>query len=383
MAGAIQLGQTIRAKLGRVYYGYWILLAGSLILIFFNGFIFYGFTIFFLPLARDFNVSRTQVSMLYGLSRLEGGMEGPLVGRLIDKLGPRLVVMIGTILTGVGFILLSRAPNFMMALLVFVLVIAVGYNAGFYHPISTAINSWFIRRRGTGFAVLDSVGAAGAVFLVPALSYWVLTYGWRTGALLVGIITMAFVLPLALPIHRSPESRGLHPDGVAPSAQNQVADVHLGIRQALGTSSFWMLTLTVTLRLSITTALSAHMVPMLVWRGIDEAKAAYGVSLFALGSIVAPLVFGWLGDRWSKSRLSAIGATVGAGGLLLLLTNTSSWLLYIFPFSVSIALGTAALNWSLVGDYFGRSSYATLRGMMRVVNGVGTFVFPVYAGWAY
>ncbi len=144
-----------------------------------------------------------------------------------------------------------------------------------------------------------------------------------------------------------------------------------------------MLTLAATLRLSVTAAIAAHMVPVLVWRGMEEATAAYGVSLFALGCIVPPLVLGWLGDRWSKTRLSAIGAVVGAGGLLLLFGSTSSLVLYLFPLTMAVALGTAPLNWSLVGDYFGRSSYGILRGVIRLISGSGVFLFPVFAGWAF
>jgi MFS family permease len=126
------------------------------------------------------------------------------------------------------------------------------------------------------------------------------------------------------------------------------------------------------------------MVPILVWRGIDEATAAYGVSLFAFGCVVTPLVFGWLGDRWSKTRLSAIGATVAVVGLLTLLGITSSSvILYLFPLTMAVVMGTAPLNWSIVGDYFGRTRYGTLRGITRVVNGIGTFLAPVYAGWMF
>ncbi|MFH1087023.1 MAG: MFS transporter, partial [Chloroflexota bacterium] len=328
-------------------------------------------------------VSRTAVSMLYGLSRLEGGVEGPIVGRLIDRVGPRWIIMAGAGLTGLGFLILSHAQNYLSVLIIFVSAIALGYNAGFYHPISTAVNSWFIRRRAISFAILDAVGSLGAMVLVPLLSYWVLALGWRTGATMAGLITLAVVLPLALVMHRSPESRGLQPDGPPLAGSPDQMRVDFGVRQAVGTSSFWLLTLATTLRLSVSTALAAHMVPILVWRGMAEGLAAYGVSLFAFGGIVTPLVFGWLGDRYSKTRLSALGAAVTAAGLLLLFRSTSPSLLYLLPLATAVALGTAPLNWSLLGDYFGRTSYGSLRGWMRIANGIGAFIFPVGAGWLF
>ncbi len=385
--GVPEFGKSLKRRLDGIFYGYWILLAGSLILIFSYGFMYYGFTIYFLPLSRELGVSRTAISLLYGLSRLEGGAEGPFIGRLIDRFGPRFVIIAGAGLTGLGFVILSQAQSFWAVLLTFALAISLGYNAGFYHPISTAINSWFIKRRGMGFAVLDSVGSLGAVVIVPVLSYWVLNMGWREAATLAGVITLALVPPLAMLIHRSPESVGLQPDGSPQAntggARPAAAMPEFSVGAAVRTTSFWILTLTITLRLSVTTAVAAHMVPILVWRGMDEATAAFGVSLFALGCIITPLLLGWLGDRWSKTRLSAVSIVVAASGIILMLTGTSPLLLYLFPLTMAVALGTAPLNWSLVGDYFGRGSYATLRGVMRVVNGCGAFIFPVYAGWVF
>jgi MFS family permease len=92
---------------------------------------------------------------------------------------------------------------------------------------------------------------------------------------------------------------------------------------------------------------------------------------------------GWLGDRWSKSQLSALGILVCVGGFLLLLRSSSPLALYSFPLTMAVALGTAPLNWSLVGDFYGRGSYGTLRGIMRMANGAGAFLAPVYAGWTF
>lgn len=334
-------------------------------------------------------MSRTAISLLYGASRLEGGAEGPVVGRFIDRLGPRPVILVGAALTGVGFLLLSLAQGYWSVFFIFVLIISLGYNAGFYHPISTAVNSWFIRRRGMGFAILDSVGSLGAVALVPLLAYWVHHSGWRTASVLVGVITLVAVLPVALLFHRSPESRGLLPDGGPAKSANNPAQgmalpVDFGVREAVRTGNYWLLTLTTTLRLTVTTAVTAHMVPMLVWRGVDEAQAAYLVSLFAFGCILTPLAFGWLGDRWgNKARLCTLGVLVGAGAAFWLWRSSSPLALYGFPIAMAVVLGTAPLNWSLVGDFFGRASYGTLRGIMRIANGAGAFLAPIYAGWVF
>ncbi|MDP7469366.1 MAG: MFS transporter, partial [Dehalococcoidia bacterium] len=126
-----------------MFYGWWIVILGSLISAVGSGILYHSFTVFFLPIQRDFVVSSAAVSLLYGATRLEGGVEGPIVGHLIDRFGPRAVIASGATLAGGGFILLATVHSFWAFFLVYVLVVSVGFNAGFFHPISTAVNSWF------------------------------------------------------------------------------------------------------------------------------------------------------------------------------------------------------------------------------------------------
>lgn len=116
---------------------------------------------FFLPIKRDFGVSSAAISLLYGAARLEGGVEGYLIGYLIDRFGPRVLIIMGTIITGVGFIFLSTVDSFGAFFLIYIFIISLGYNAGFFHPLSTAVNSWFIRRRAIGFATIMAAGSMG------------------------------------------------------------------------------------------------------------------------------------------------------------------------------------------------------------------------------
>lgn len=374
----------------RIFYGWWIVILGSLIMAVGQGILYHGFTVFFLPLKRDLAVSAAAISLLYGASRLEGGIEGPIVGPLIDRFGPRTLIIGGATLAGVGFILLSMVHSFTAFFVVYVFVISLGYNAGFYHPVSTAINSWFIKHRSTGFAVITATGSFGGMVLAPLLSNIILNLGWRTGAVIAGIIILAIAIPAAIPMHRSPEVKGLHPDGKSPQVKNsdistltkvEDMEVHYPIKQALKTWKYWLLTISITLRLSVTIALTVHFVPILVWKGIGEARAAYLVSLSALSMILATLIWGWMGDRWNKPLLCAIGILPVIATMAGLIMSQAPAVLYMFPVGLAITTATAPLNWSLIGDLFGRRSYATLRGIMGLAYGTGTFISPIFAGW--
>ena len=379
------IGRALRG----VFPGWWVLAAGSVIQAVGNGIGWFGFTVFFLPLEREMGVGRAALSSVVSVRGLEGGIEGPIAGWAIDRFGPRWIIMIGAGMAGVGLILLSIVPNFLAFFLVYVLLVGVGYNAGFFHSISTAINNWFIRRRGTVLGILASAGGLGGVVMVPLLSYLVLNQGWRTAAWVAGTIILVVCLPLALLIHRSPESRGLHPDGEPPrgpqenAASPGLAPADFSVKEALRTASYWMLTATISLRVGVTQAVVIHMVPILVWKGLDETAAAYMVGLFALLHVPAPLFLGWLGDRWSKTMVSAVGALAGLVGLVLLLTTQGAFSGYVLAISLTIIMGTTSLNWALVGDFFGRKSYASLRGVMSMVYCIATFSAPLYAGWVF
>jgi MFS family permease len=381
-----------RAPGGRVFYGWWILALCALINAVGTGIIYHSFTVFFLPLKRDLGVSRAAISLLYGAARLEGGMEGPLVGYLIDRFGTRKLIIIGSSLCGCGLILLATVQSFWTFFFIYVFVVSLGSNAGFFHPLSTAVNKWFIRHRGFGLSVLSSSMAVGGMIMAPLLSFIILNYSWRTGALFAGLLILAITIPAAIPIKRSPEEMGLHPDGEKPlpipvaegiKTAFRVYDVHFTIHQALRTFQFWLLTASISLRLLVTVALNTHFVPILVWKGMGEAASAYLVSLFALCQIPLTIGLGWLGDRWNKPRLSCYCIIPIIVAMMAMVFSDHPFFLYLFPIAFGSAMGSSSLNWALIGDFFGRGSYATLRGIMGVAYGTATFLSPIYAGWVF
>jgi sugar phosphate permease len=376
----------------RVFYGWWIVALGSLINAVGVGIIYHSFTVFFLPLKRDLGVSSAAISLLYGAARLEGGIEGPVVGHLIDRFGSRRLIIIGASLAGIGLILLSTVHSFFAFFLIYVLAVALGSNAGFFHPVSTAVNKWFIRRRGIGFSIISASGSVGGMIMAPLLSYIILDFGWRNGAIFAGLIILIVALPSALPMKRSPEAMGLYPDGQPPPqnpiqelnpASQEVFEVNFTVREALRTLHFWLLMAGISLRLLVTVALNTHFVPILVWKGMSEAASAYLVSVSALGSIIASLAFGWLGDRWNKALLSSLCIVPTIIAMLGLVFSQETTVLYFFPIGFAITMGTAPLNWALIGDFFGRGSYATIRGIMGIGYGTATFLSPIYAGWIF
>lgn len=373
-----------------IFYGWWVVAAGSLVnalgVVHFK-----GFSVLFLPLTRDLQLSRTRISLAFSLSRGEGALEGPVAGYLIDRWGARTMLIAGAILSGVGYILFSRVNSFLAFLLVYGGVVTVGSNTGFSQALMAAVNNWFVRRRGLAMAILASAGTLGAAFLIPVLSLAVHSLGWRQAVVLVGISLLAIVTPVSWLVRRSPESMGLLPDGDRPhpaAGSHPVptalpAPVDYKLREALSTSAYWYLSLATMLRVGVISSITVHFIPIMVWKGMEEQSASILLGVFSLVTIPFRILLGWLGDRWLKKYLIALALVAGMASLFLLLSSPSQGRLWLFIPLLAAAEAAGPLNWAMVGDFFGRRSFATLRGVMSFFYTWGMVMLPVVAGAIY
>ena len=176
----------------------------------------YGFTVFFLPISQDLGLSRAATSLAFSLSRAQGAIEAPLVGYLVDRFGPRPVIVVATLLAGIGYILLSWVNSYTGFLIVYLGVISLAFVAGFVHSPMVVANSWFIRQRARAMTVVSAAVPVGGALISPLLAFGVNSMGWRWAALLSGCVFLIVCVPLSLGVRRSPESMGLLPDGDPP-----------------------------------------------------------------------------------------------------------------------------------------------------------------------
>ena len=135
------------ARLNGFFYGWWMVAVGCGIRMLGGGFHLYGFTVFFLPITQELGLSRAATSLVFSLARAEGAIEGPLAGYLIDRFGPRPMILAGVILSGIGYMLLATIESYYGFLVVYLGVISLSFSAGFMHSPMVLANTWFIRRR--------------------------------------------------------------------------------------------------------------------------------------------------------------------------------------------------------------------------------------------
>ena len=179
----------------KLFYGWWIVIIGCIQDAVKGGTFNTGFTLYFLPILTELHLSRAATSLPFSLAKLESAVEGPLVGYLIDRFDPRMMLVLGTILAGLGFILLAFTHSYLFFVLVFMGLLTLGFQAGFNHATMAAVNHWFLKKRGLAMAIVQTGQAIGGVVLFPLVALAVLKLGWRYAAILLGVWSVSCCSP--------------------------------------------------------------------------------------------------------------------------------------------------------------------------------------------
>ena len=358
-----------------------------------------GFVVFLLPVTEGLGVSRASVAFVFSLSRSEGGPVGPIAGWLIDRFGPKPVVFIGTILSGTGFMLLSRMDNLWTFGIVYLGMITLGSDLAFSNGLSALVNNWFHRRRALAMSSYHSISSLCPSILVPLLAILIASQGWRTASFVAGLIILGAILPLCFLVRSTPESMGLLPDGGPPgrplpspqaearprrtrSSDGPQADYPLGV--ALRKSASWLLLTGSILRLTAKSGVILNIIPIMVWKGIEEQPAAFIFGFLLFLGVPLSLIFGWLADILPKNLVLFLSAVSGTLSFLLLAIPIGGfWIVIAFVLLFAIAETSGSNNWATFGDYFGRQAFGRLRGITQLASSPGVLLAPVFAGWWY
>lgn len=376
------------AEKSRVFYGWWIVAAGCINQGLITLTIGRAFGSYAVLLENDFGWSKTALSGAYSLQQVESGLLGPVQGTLIDRFGPKASMRFGILLFGLGFIAFSQI-NSLTAFYVCYLTLAIGSSLGGFFPINVVIANWFQRQRARAFSISQLGGAIGGL-LIPVIAFMLETLGWRTTALISGLVILAVGMPLNELIRRRPEDHGLYVDGIPPALDGEPLQRHrespeqdFTLKQAMHTPAFWLVSLGHGSALLIVSVVNVHIVFHLTeGLGYSFGGAAAIVALITAGQILGTLIGGIIGDRFDK-RMIAVGCML-LHTLALLMVAHSALLSVVILFA--LLHGTA---WGLRGpmmqairaDYFGRSAYGAILGVSSLIITFGTISGPVAAGY--
>ena len=376
------MGYSAQVTDRKIFYGWWVVAAFS-----FSTFISTGVRHavgpFLKPIVEDMGLDRASFSAVIALSLFLYGAFMPLAGLALDRFSVRAVTTAGTLILVVSLVLTAYVRNVWEFAAVYGVLVPLGLAGTGPVIASGVVARWFNKRRGTALSVLGSASMTGMSLLVPAVTWLILTTGWRATYVYIAGGILLLVLPLCLWVLRdSPESVGLSPDGgvLAPGAPSAIDRV--GAAEALRTLAFWQLAgsfFTCGFSMSL---LSAHGIPMLTDHGYTPMFASWTMGVLGGSSIGFTIMLGALSDRFGRRPvLSAIyaGRIFIFSGLFLIRDNPTATIVVAVLGGITLA-GTGSMTSALTADIYGRFSVSSIFGLIFLVHQTGSALGSSLAG---
>lgn len=340
------------------------------------------FAVFMQPMGRDLDWSLGQISWLLTCLGLGSAFMSPIIGKAIDRFGPRPVLLTYSALYGVVAVSLSMVGR--QAWQLYALFICVGLlNAGLLAQ-GRMIANWFERRRGLAYGVFGFGTAALTPLLLQGVRLIVDSLGWRSAFAILGLLVLTVVMPMVLLWFREPEA-GAGAEGRLTTPISQEAPQGKTPREAWTSRAYWQVVGSLVLSVFVYIGVVTHGVAMLTERGLSRVEATTVLSGISIGTMIAQPLIGYLVDRFNSPRIVAPFAAAAFLGLLLLSQLTTP---------VGLILAAAILGLGAGGEsgttqywvirYCGLRNFSLIYGSIQPINLIlATAVGPLLLGTLY
>jgi len=365
----------------RASYG-WRVVGGSFLLLFCaTGTHFYAFPVFFDAMVREMGWARTQLALAMTIACLVIAATSLLIGVLLRRIGLRPIVVGGSIIAGLGFLLLSTVTELWQFYLYYGLIISAGMSGLLEVPVLTAVEGWFDRDKSTALGIATTGMGMGGLVMAPLAGWLISRYDWQTTFVFIAGVVMIVGIPIGAAVMRTSQRHQTQPE----SASHQDSEEgYATLGEALKKRSFWFVSIAATLWYGAFAMGLTHQVAFAVDQGIPAVAAAGAVGLLSAFSIPGRVAFGKLGDAIDKRYVMMIAATIQLVAFVMLLQVISLPLLYIYSCLLGFGIGglTPILP-GLLADYYGRNHFSAIYGAAYVVTTIGFMIGPVYGGWIF
>lgn len=342
------------------------------------------FSVFILAISEDLGLSGTEIASAYGLATLVAALALPQMGRLVDRFGPRRMLMIVVPALAMACLLFGAASGLLWLALGFALLRFLGQGSVMLNS-ANLVSQWFKARRGFALGLM-ALGFSASMAVHPPLSQWLIeTVGWRQAWLWLGLLSLVLLLPpVVLLVYDKPEHVGLRPDGEAVlegQAPTLEGVVGLTLAEALRTPVFYVLSAGMFAMSMLVTALHFFQVTILTSNGLDATFAASIFTISALSMVVAMPVVGQLLDRVQTRYMFAAGLVVTAGSLFAaaMVGGMVSAVLYAVLFGINNAVTMTYFGY-IWPRFFGRLHLGSIQGTGQMISVVGASLGPLPLG---
>ena len=374
----------------KIFWG-WYIVGGAFLVMGINYGARYCFGVFLKPMAAEFGLSRSVISMAAAINMLVYSSGSIFAGRMLDRIAPRWITTVGAVVAACGYILTGFISTPLGLYITYGLMVGAGAAGMGVVACSSSVSKWFINKRGLAIGIASMGISLGTVTLTPLAGYIVGVFSWRAGLMALGVITLLIGVLVSQTLMRktNPEAYGCLPDGdkrtvihqpSAPQAVHRISTMTM-----FKDSRFWTLAICQGLAVMISMSVFVHQVAYATDNGIDKMAAAASLAAISMTGFMGQFLFGWMTDRIKDPKYgSFIGILFMLTGTILLLNVHSIFQLYIAALIYGFGYGSLApILPLLVANRFGRHVVGSIYGLLTFFIGVGGSIGPVLGGFIY
>jgi MFS family permease len=354
-----------------------------------------AFSLFFPPIISEFGWERGVTAGAFSFGFVVSGAISPLIGRLMDRSGPRAVMELGVGLMGGGLLLAPLTSQPWHLYLTIGVMVGAGSVCLGYSGQSLFLPNWFVRSRGLAMGLAFAGVGIGSMTLLPWVQHMIEQTGWRTACTAMGLTVLIVLAPINLLLHKRPEDIGLRPDGeAAPSASSvkpvsNIVDAGWAatdwtLDRALATSRFWWVALGYFCGLYIWYAVQVHQTKFLLDIGFSPSVGVWALGTVSLLGIPGQVFLGHVSDRIGREwvwAISCFGFAICFAALIALKHLPSLWLVYLMVLTQgALGYGLTSIMGAVVLEIFQGKHYGSIFGSIMLAALAGGAAGPWATG---
>jgi len=370
------------------FYGWMIVLAAFIANFMGAGLGFYIFNAFLEPLTRLHGWTRTDINLGPMLGYIVSVIAGLLYGTIVTRVGARAIMCASSIVTALSFYFLGVSDNLALFYLFYMLMMmGIGGMNGIVS--ATAVNNWFIAKRGRAMGLATAAISLSGVILTPA-AMLILEAGGLESAFLVISLCIALVAPIVwLLVRNRPEDKGLHPDGIMPVTEWSrtgrenghacfQAPSHWTIAMSARSGNFWKIGIAYGLSMASVLGVMYQLKPRFSDIGFDTGSAVALMAGTALAGAVGKYAWAHLCDHFKAKNVAAILMACNAAGLCLMFAVNSMATALAFVIFYGFAMGgVVSTQPVIIAEFFGRDAYPSIARYVGVIVGIDCIGYPI------
>ncbi len=358
-----------------------------------------AFSLFFPPILDEFGWERGVTAGAFSFGFLVAAFLGPLLGRLMDRYGPRVTIQLGVGLTGAGMLLGANVTHPWQLYLGLGVMVGAGSMCLGYTGQSLFLPNWFVRRRGLAMSIAFSGVGIGSIVLLPVLQAVIDRAGWRAASIAMGVLVLVLLVPLNLLVKRRPEDVGTGPDGDPTAntahgsrAPDNVVDkawvaIDWTLARAGRTARFWWIAAAYASGMFAWYSVQVHQTRYLVDAGFTASHAAWALGFVSFIAIPGQIALGHISDRIGREWVWTVGCAgfaLSYTALLLMYVAPNPALLWFMVISQGLlGYGLTSVFGAIPAEIFQGRQYGAIFGTLSGMSMLGGALGPWATGALY